>query len=54
MWSQNDLLQWIIETAVQRKASVYDMVGRIQLIGFAAIHTSSDVSPDNLIVFVKY
>ena len=39
------MLQWILEEAVVRQTSDEAIVQRILLVNFAAIHTSSNVSP---------
>ncbi len=41
---QNDMLQWILEGAIPRNYSDIQIIERIMLVNFAAIHTSSNVS----------
>ena len=45
VWQQNDMLQWILDEGTARNHSDMDIVKRIFLVNFAAIHTSSGVSP---------
>ena len=40
------MLQWIIEEAQVRNQGLYEIARMLLLVNFAAIHTSSNVSPD--------
>ncbi len=42
---QNDMLEWVLEQAIPRNSSDESITSRILLVNFAAIHTSSNVSP---------
>ena len=51
---QNDMLQWIIDEAVLRNDSDVNIVERIFLVNFAAIHTSSTVrTPPLALLYVR-
>ena len=52
-WSQNDLLQWIIEQAIPRGVDDESIAARILLVNFAAIHTSSMVCPGSISIYFR-
>ena len=46
------MLQWILEETIPRRSTIEEIVGRLMIVNFAAIHTSSNVSINYFIVVV--